>query len=76
MIFPYSFFQTTPSCNIERFQIKLSAKAKEAFGQVAQTAQNRLEGDQMKVWLFHFRFPPSFAFLFVIRLKMLNVEQN
>ncbi|CAF1031753.1 unnamed protein product [Adineta ricciae] len=43
------FFQTTPSSNIERFQIKLSAKAKEAFEQVAQTAQNRLEGDQMKI---------------------------
>jgi hypothetical protein len=42
-------FQTTTSNNIERFQLKLSPKAKEAFGQISRIAQERLEGDQTKV---------------------------
>lgn len=45
----FSFFQLPTSNNIERFQIKLSPKAKEAFEQIARTAQNRLEGEQTKV---------------------------
>ncbi|CAF1267909.1 unnamed protein product [Rotaria sordida] len=44
-----SFFQGTTSNNIERFQLKLSPKAKEAFEQISRTAQARLEGDQAKI---------------------------
>ncbi|CAM4784437.1 unnamed protein product [Rotaria magnacalcarata] len=43
------FFQTSISSNIERFQLKLSPKAKEAFEQIARTVQVRLEGDQAKI---------------------------
>lgn len=37
------------SSNIERFQLKLTPKAKEAFAQMSRTAQERLESDQAKV---------------------------
>ena len=37
------------SSNIERFLLKLSPKAKEAFAQISRTAQERLEGDHTKV---------------------------
>ncbi len=43
------FFQTIASNNIERFQLKLSQKAKEAFEQISRTAHERLEDDQTKV---------------------------
>ena len=45
----FSFFQMPVSSNIERFLLKLSPKAKEAFAQISRTAQERLEGDQTKV---------------------------
>jgi hypothetical protein len=45
----YRLFQTATSSHIERFQLKLSPKAKEAFGQISRTAQERLVGDQTKV---------------------------
>lgn len=45
----FRFFNTKTSVNIERFQLKLSTKAKEAFEQITRIAQERLEGDQTKV---------------------------
>ena len=44
-----SFFQTAFSIGLERFQLKLNTKAKEAFEQINRTAQERLENDQIKV---------------------------
>ena len=42
--------------NIERFQLKLNSKAKEAFTQISRTAQERLESDQVKVNFLMIRF--------------------
>ncbi|CAF0988487.1 unnamed protein product [Adineta steineri] len=44
-----SFFQVPTLNNNERFQIKLSPKAKEAFEQIKRAAQNRLEGEQTAI---------------------------
>jgi hypothetical protein len=39
---------------LERFQLKLTTKAKEAFEHINRTAQERLENDQIKVTIhFH-----------------------
>lgn len=45
----FSFFQVTLSNRLDRFQLKLNTKAKEAFEQISQKAQERLENDQIKV---------------------------
>jgi hypothetical protein len=47
----FRFFQITFSNGLERFQLKLNAKAKEAFEQIHQAVQERLENDQIKVSL-------------------------
>ncbi len=49
--FVFSFFQTTFPNGLERFQLKLNTKAKEAFDQISRTTQERLENDQIKVIL-------------------------
>jgi hypothetical protein len=49
------FFQTTTPNNLERFQFKLSPKAKEAFEQINRVAQERLENDQIKVLLIRIK---------------------
>jgi hypothetical protein len=72
LIFFKSFFQSTPSNNTERFHIKLSPKAKEAFEQINRTAQSRLEGDQTKVNFIENLFETSS----ILRLKMHNVVHS
>jgi len=75
LIFFKSFFQSTPSNNIERFHIKLSPKAKEAFEQINRTAQSRLEGDQTKVnFIENLIFSIEISSL--LRLKMHNVVHS
>ena len=37
------------SDDIDRFQLKLNTKAKEAFEQINRTTQERLENDQIQV---------------------------
>ncbi len=64
------FFQTAISNPIERYQLKLSPKAKEAFEQINRTVQSRLEGDQTKV---NFYLNKIFFLLKYFRLKMSNV---
>jgi hypothetical protein len=39
----------TFSSGLERFQVKLNTKAKEAFEHINRTAQQRLENDQIIV---------------------------
>jgi hypothetical protein len=48
-VWVFSFFQATFSNGLERFQLRLNTKAKEAFEQINRTAQERLENDQIKV---------------------------
>lgn len=43
------FFQTTFSTGLERFQLKLNTKAKEAFEQIHRITQERLAIDQIKI---------------------------
>jgi hypothetical protein len=45
----FRFFQVTFSNGLERFQLRLNTKAKEAFEQINRTAQERLENDQIIV---------------------------
>lgn len=70
-----SFFHTPTSNNIERFQLKLSPKAKDAFEQIGRTAQERLEGDQTKV-NFYIEIKSFFNSNNLFRSKMHNVEQK
>jgi hypothetical protein len=71
--FVFSFFQLPTSSSIERFQLKLSPKAKDAFEQIARTAQNRLEGEQAKVRLSS---TSTFLQTSLNRSKALNVVRN
>jgi hypothetical protein len=44
-----SLFQVNLLQTVDRFQLKLTVKAREAYEQISRTAQSRLDGDQTKV---------------------------